>query len=127
RTLAAAGVADRCPALGVDVFESVPPGGDVYLLKSVVHGLDDGRAARLLAKCRAAGGAGGRLLLVEFVLRPGNEPFPGKLMDLLMLVGCRGRERTAEEFHALLAAAGYRMGEIVTTKYGYSLIEATAT
>src|SRR5262249_46149200 len=103
----------------------VPPEGDLYILKSVVHGLNDGEATRLLVNCRAARGSAGRLLLVEFVLPPGNEPFPGKLMDLLMLVGGRGRERTAEEFRALLAAAGFRLGEIMTTKYGYSLIEAT--
>jgi hypothetical protein len=126
RALAEAGVADRCTVLAADVFESVPADGDLYLLKSVVHGLDDAATARLLAKCRAAAGSAGRLLLVEFVLPPGNDPFPGKLMDLLMLVGCRGRERTADEFRALLATAGLRPVEIVTTRYGYSLIEATA-
>ena len=94
--------------------------------ESVVHGLDDTQATRLLAKCRAALGSVGRVLLVELVLPPGNEPFPGKLMDLLMLVGGRGRERTVEEFRALFAAAGFLLGEIVTTKYGYSLIEGTA-
>jgi hypothetical protein len=57
---------------------------------------------------------------------PGNDPVPGKLMDLLMLVGCRGRERTAEEFRALFDAAGFRLTNTLTTRYGYSLIEGRA-
>jgi hypothetical protein len=64
-----------------------------------------------------------KVLLVEFVMPPGNDPFPGKLMDLLMLVGCYGRERTEEEFHSLFVAAGLRMVNLMTTKYGYSVME----
>jgi len=121
--LEAAGVADRCVTVCGDILESVPVGGDAYLLKSVIHGLDDGRATRLLANCRRAMAGAGRLLLVEFVMPPGNDPFPGKLMDLLMLVGCRGRERTEEEFRALLSAAGFRLTNTMATKFGYSVIE----
>jgi hypothetical protein len=121
--LGAAGVADRCATVCGDILEAVPAGGDAYLLKNVVHGLDDDRAARLLANCRRAMAAAGRLLLVEFVMPPGNDPFPGKLMDLLMLVGCRGRERTEDEFHALFGAGGFRLTNNVTTKFGYSVIE----
>jgi SAM-dependent methyltransferase len=122
--LQAAGVADRCRVVCGDMLESVPPGGDAYLLKSVLHGLDDEAAARVLRNCRRAMHGGGRLLLVEFVLPPGNEPFPGKLMDLLMLVGGRGRERTEEEFRSLLAGAGFLLADLVPTPYGLSVIEA---
>lgn len=124
RALEAAGVADRCRVVCGDMLESVPGGGDAYLLKSVLHGLDDGTAARVLRNCRRAAGGGGRLLLVEFVLPPGNDPFPGKLMDLLMLVGGRGRERTEDELRSLLGAAGFRLAEVVPTRYGLSVIEA---
>ncbi len=122
--LEAAGVADRCRLVSGDMLESVPPGGDAYLLKSVLHGLDDEAAARVLHSCRRAMHGGGRLLLVEFVLPPGNDPFPGKLMDLLMLVGGRGRERTEEEFRTLLAGAGFLLADVAPTPYGLSVIEA---
>lgn len=124
--LEAAGVADRCAIVCADVAEAVPSGGDFYLLKSVVHGLDDYAAAGLLTNCRRAMNARGRLLLVEFVMPPGNEPFPGKLMDLLMLVGCYGHERTEAEFRSLFASAGFCLTKIIPTKYGYSLIEGVA-
>jgi O-methyltransferase domain/Dimerisation domain len=121
--LQAAGVGDRCALVCGDVLESVPAGGDVYLLKSVAHGLDDEEAVRLLRNCGQAMNDGGRLMLVEFIMPPGNDPFPAKLMDLLMLVGCNGRERSENEFRGLLDAAGFRMTDVVPTKFGYSLIE----
>lgn len=124
--LEAAGVADRCEKVGADILRQRPPEGDAYLLKSIVHGLDDGEAASLLARCREAVRPGGRLLLVELVIRPGNEPGPAKLMDLLMMVGCHGRERGEEEYRALLTAAGFRVSRILNTRFGYSVIEGAA-
>src|SRR5262249_51529330 len=53
RLLEAAGLAGRCTLLAADILQAVPPGGDVYILKSVVHGLDDATASRLLSNCRA--------------------------------------------------------------------------
>jgi hypothetical protein len=123
--LESAGVADRCTTICGDVLESVPPGGDAYILKSVIHGLSDDDSIRLLANCRRAMNNCGKLLLVEFVLPIGNDPFPGKLMDLLMLVGGKGRERTKDEFSALFGEAGLRMANINTTNYAYSIIEGT--
>ena len=124
RYLEAAGVANRSRIVCGDIFESVPSGGGVYLLKSVLHGLGDDRAERLLANCHEAMTDNAKLLLVEFVMPKTNDAFPGKLMDLLMLVGGPGRERTESEFRQLLAAAGFRLTNIQTTKYAYSLIQA---
>ncbi len=121
--LEGAGIADRCTLVGGDIFESVPGGGDAYILKSVIHGVDDDMAARLLTNCRKAMNPSGKLLLVEIVMPSGNEPSPGKLMDLLMLVGSYGRERTEEEFRSLFSAAALRTVKILTTKYVYSVIE----
>jgi len=125
RVLEAAGVADRCGTVCGDLLASVPSGARAYLLKSVLHGLDDDTATRVLGNCRRAIHENGKLLLVEFVLPSANEPSPGWLMDLLMLIGCRGHERTAEEFRALLDAARFRLADLSTTKFGYSFISAT--
>jgi hypothetical protein len=121
--LQSANVMDRCQLVCGDILEYVPRGGDVYLLKSVIHGLDDDRATHVLRNCQQVMRKSSKVLLVEFVMPPGNDPFPGKLMDLLMLVGCYGRERTEEEFHSLFVAAGLRMVNLMTTKYGYSVME----
>jgi ubiquinone/menaquinone biosynthesis C-methylase UbiE len=124
--LEAAGVRERCELVGQDIFNGVPGGGDCYLLKSVIHGLSDEQAVSLLVSCRRAMKETGKLLLVEFVIPEGNEPFPGKLMDLLMLVGCYGRERSRGEFESLLTASGFRLSNVTETKHAYSLIEGEA-
>jgi len=124
--LDASGVGDRCEFVACDFTDCDPPEGDVYLLKCVVHGLDDQAAARLLGRCRRSSDGRACVLLVEFLIPPGNDPFPGKGMDLLMMVGCRGRERTEAEFRTLLAEAGFRLASCTDARNGYSVIEALA-
>jgi hypothetical protein len=123
--LADAGLAGRCTVLESDVVESVPAAGDAYVLKNVVHGMSDPEAVRVLYNCVASARPGARILVVELVVPEGNGFAPGKLMDLLMLVGGHGRERTEAEFAALLEAAGARLEAVTPTRWGYSVIEAS--
>ena len=93
----------------------MPRGADAYLLKSVIHDWDDPRAVEILRRCRAAIPDTGKLLLVEYLVRLGNEPDPLKFRDLVMLVMVGGRERTLEDFRRLYAEAGFRLAEAVPT------------
>ena len=119
------GVADRCELVSGDFFQSVPAGGDAYIIKNVIHDWYDPEAAVILKNCRSGIAAGGRLLIVDFVIPLGNEPHPGKLMDLAMLVGAGGRERTGPEFHSLLDAASFQLTRIIPTRSAYNVVEAT--
>jgi O-methyltransferase domain/Dimerisation domain len=122
--LESAGVADRCTTACGDISESVPCGGDAYLLKSIIHGASDELAVQWLRNCCHAMDGRGKLLLVEYIIPPGNDLHPGKLMDVLMLVGTHGgRERTEAEFRSLLAEAGFHLARIVPTPSFYSVIE----
>lgn len=131
--LAAAGLEQRCRLVGGDFFESVPEGGDCYVLSWILHDWDDAQALRLLTNCRAAmekaqgrtAGGERRLLVVEAVL-PDRvaEPSPLVESDLAMLMLTGGRERTAGEYEALLSAGGFRLRRIVTTGGMRSVIEA---
>jgi hypothetical protein len=123
--LEAAGVAGRCKLVPGDVLAAVPEGGDVYLLKSVLHGMTDAEATRVLANCRAAGSDGTRVLVVELVIPPPGESSPAKLMDLLMLAGGRGRERTEDEFRGLFRSAGFELTNVVAVENGYSILEGS--
>ena len=67
---------------------------------------------------------GSRLLIIEMVLPPGDAPHPGKLLDMMMLVGPGGQERTAEEYGALLGKAGFRLTRVVPTPSAVSVVEA---
>jgi SAM-dependent methyltransferase len=123
RTLEQAGVADRCDVVAGDFFESVPS-ADAYLLAHVVHDWCDAEATRILANCRRSIAPGGRLVLAEIVIPPGNEPSHGKLLDLEMLVCLNGRERTEAEYGRLLDSAGFRLTQVLPTAGQDSTIEA---
>jgi hypothetical protein len=114
----------RCRAVGGDFFDFVPGGSDAYLLSHVLHDWDDENCVRILCNCAAGMAPGSRLLLVEMVLPDGDEPHPGKVLDLVMVTLTRGRERTAEEYRRLLALAGLRMTAVVPTDSPVSIVEA---
>jgi hypothetical protein len=117
----------RCEIVAGDFFEQVPAGGDLYLLKKVIHDWDDQRARLILKNCRAAMREGARLVLVEHVLAGRNEPSWSKLLDLQMLVLTPGgRERSEAEYAALLASAGLSLNRVIPTAAGISLIDAVA-
>jgi len=123
--IAAHGLGARLEAVGGDFFAAVPP-ADAYILTNVLHDWDDARATAILGNCRAAMRPDGRVLIVDFVLRPINEPDIGRLFDLEMLVLTEGgKERTEADFTSVLAAAGLRLDRLVPLG-GLSLIEARA-
>jgi hypothetical protein len=122
--LAAAGIADRCTAVGGDFFVAVPEGGDAYILAQILHDWDDERSVAILRQCRRAMPDHGKLLVVELVLPEGEEPFLGKWLDLHMLVLLAARERTAAQYGALFEAAGFRLRRVVPTPSGPSVVEA---
>ena len=119
----AEGVSKRCQIVAGNFFESVPS-GDAYILKYVIHLLDDERAIAILKNCHRAMAENGKLLLVERLIPPGNEPFWGKFLDIHMLIGISGgRERTKMEYQALYEASGFKLTKIITTKSNVSVIE----
>jgi len=117
------GVADRCKVMEVDFFASVPSGADAYILKWIIHDWGDERALAILKNCGEAIGPDGTLLLAESVIPPGDTPSFGKFLDLQMLAGVGGQERTEQEFRALFEAAGLRLTRIVPTRSPLSVIE----
>jgi hypothetical protein len=123
-TLEAAGIADRCAIIGGDFFERVPAGGDAYLLKHILHNWDDLRCAAILRAGRDAMPESGRLLVVETLIPPGDEPSYGKYLDLEMLVLLPGRERTEAEYEKLLQATGFTLSRVIGTRSELSILEA---
>jgi SAM-dependent methyltransferase len=117
------GIAERCEAVAGDFFESVPRGGDSYIVKWIIHDWDDERSISILKNCHRAMAENGRLLLVEAVVPHGSQPHFSKYMDLNMLVMTGGRERTEDEYRALLKASGFRLTRIIPTESPMSIIE----
>ncbi|ORV50798.1 hydroxyneurosporene methyltransferase [Mycolicibacter engbaekii] len=122
--MSAAGVASRCDVQGGSFFESVPVGGDTYLLKTVIHDWDDDRSRAILRNVRSAIAPGGKLLLFEMVLPEGAPAHLGLLLDLEMLVTAGGQERTRREYGELLAATGFELRRVVPTTSPLAIVEA---
>lgn len=120
-----AGIADRCRTVGGNFFESVPPGADAYVLRAVIHDWDDESAVRILTVVGRALTANGKVLIIERVIASPNEGRDAKFSDLNMLVGPGGRERTREEFAALLESSGLRLERIVDAG-GFCVVEAVS-
>lgn len=116
-----AGVADRCEAVGGDFFASLPAGGDLYVLRWIIHDWEDEPAAKILGNCRRAMHPQGKVALIEMVLGEPNSAELAPLMDLDLLLIPGGRERTAEEFARLFTTAGLRMTRVVPTQ-GYACV-----
>jgi hypothetical protein len=125
QTLASHGVGDRAECVGGDFFESVPAGADAYLLSLVLHDWPDRQAQRILANIAAAG-RGARLLVLDFVVPPGDVPHLSKISDLNMLAMMGGKERTGPQWRELLEGAGFTGIEIRQTGTPFSVIQATA-
>ena len=122
--LRAMGVGDRVTIAEGNFFESVPEGGDAYILSHIIHDWTEGQCHTILGNCRKAMKKGAKLLIVEFVLPEGNTPHFGKLLDMIMLTIPGGEERTANEYRTLLDAAGFKMTRVVPTASDVSIVEA---
>ena len=120
------GVADRVETVGGSFLDSVPEGGDAYVLKNVIHDWPDAEAVTILTNVRQAAKPGTTLLLVEFVIPEHNREFIGKWADMEMLVQVAARERSAAEYGKLLEQAGFRMTKVVPTAGAVSLVEGKA-
>lgn len=120
------GVKDRVALAAGDFFTAVPPGGDAYIMKHIIHDWDDDKSVVILKNIRRAldGKPHGKVILLDTVIQAGNQPDMGTLIDLEMLLLPGGKERTAAEFGALFERAGFELTRIVPTQSPLSVIEA---
>lgn len=118
------GVSNRAGIKAGDFFESVPEGGDTYILKSILHDWNDEDCIKILKNINNVISNNGKLILVDSVIREDNEPAFGKLIDILMLIGTDGgKERTKKEFEYIFEQSGFKLTKITHTVAPLSLIE----
>jgi hypothetical protein len=108
----ATNLSERIEVVGGDFFAGVPTGGDLYVLKNILHDWPDGDAARILASVRDAIADDGELAVIELVLPEAGQRSLAHYVDLSMMVTFGGRERTIAEFTALLGAAGFELVDV---------------
>jgi hypothetical protein len=123
KKIQARGNEDRCQAVECDFFEKIPAGSDAYLMSNILHDWPDEQCRIILTNCHRAMKTESKLLVVEMVIAPGNEPSVAKLLDLEMLVITGGRERTEAEFNNLFVSSGFKPSRIIPTKESVCVIE----
>jgi hypothetical protein len=122
----AQGLADRLTAVGGDFFKSVPAGGDLYLLRYVLHDWNDAECVQILQNCRNAMGRNAKLCVLEMVLSTTGADDPVvSMQDLNMLCALHGRERSLAELDRLLEQAGLKRTAARATNSPMWVIEAT--
>lgn len=117
-------VMDRCTIASGDMFATVPAGADAYIMKHIIHDWSDELCIKILKACRAGVNSGGKLLVVDAVIQPGNDFSPSKFLDLQMLIFPGGMERTEKQFRDLLAASGWKLTRVIPTGVPDSIVEA---
>ena len=122
--LAMHGLTERVEVISGNALESVSCGGDIFIMKHIVHDWDNERSLQFMRNCAKAMPSGGKLLLLEAALTPPDTPHFAKLLDLEMLVmSPGGRERTIDEYRHLYVEAGLRMTQIYSTEGMLNIIE----
>jgi orsellinic acid C2-O-methyltransferase len=126
--IAAAGLSDRCEAVGGDAFVAVPAGADAYVLKGVIHDWEDKEAIAILRTCRVAMSDGSKLILIERILPEQIDPDDALtrakfIHDINMMVNPGGRERTEAEFRKLLAQADLRLTRVLSMPGPLAIME----
>jgi len=117
-------VSERLETISGNLFESIPPGGDMYFLKSIIHNLSDNQCIHLLKDIKKVLPENGKILIFEPIIENNNRYSFAKLYDIQMLVGrSGGKERTKEEFKAIISTADLKLNRIIQTAAPFSIIE----
>jgi hypothetical protein len=122
-TFESAGLADRVTIQGGSFFDAIPVQADAYMMKYILHDWEDERARTILENCVTSMGPGGRVLVIDHVLRETDDADIGKLMDIEMLLMAGGHERTRSQFEELFATAGLKVTRVLPTAATLSIVE----
>ena len=118
-------ISDRVKVVGGDFFTDPLPEADAYILMEVIHDWDDDASQKILRGIRRVAPKGATLLLIEALLRSESSPNWPTTLDIVMLT-IGGRQRTLEEYSALLRESGFALTREIDTHAGIAVIEATA-
>ncbi|ODN42498.1 methyltransferase [Piscirickettsia litoralis] len=116
------GLSERCQFIPTDFFKSVPSGGDVYLMRKVLHNWDDDKAVKILSNCRLQMHNKAKLLVIDVVVPTDDSGIREKLRDVEMMIYLSGKQRTEKDFKDLFDKAGFDMTDIVSTTGALSSI-----
>jgi hypothetical protein len=123
--LAGHGAAGRCELTAGDYLNPAGiPAADIYLLGSILHNHHDDQARRILGGLVAAN-TRARVICADILL-PDDPCVPDTGTDLDMRrLAIGGRERTRDQYTALLGSAGLTITAVLPTASPLSVIDST--
>jgi C-methyltransferase len=118
------GLRERIDIKDGDFFQEVPGGGDLYILKNILHDWGNENCIIILKNICKVMSSGSKLLITDTIIKDDNNYSYGKMLDILMLLGTEdGRERTLDEFRVILKKSGFIINKVIPTVSPFSLIE----
>jgi precorrin-6B methylase 2 len=118
------GLKDMIDIIDGDFFQEVPAGGDLYILKNILHDWGNENCLTILKNICKVMSPGSKLLITDTIIKNDNNYSYGKMLDILMLLGTQdGRERTLDEFRSILEKSGFIINRVIPTVSPFSLIE----
>lgn len=91
-----------------DFFTQPVPSGDLYVVANVLQDWEDHQASSVLRVAYENLAKGGSILVCEAcVTEDGTGPFFTSMLDTMLTVTSKGKQRTVKEITALLESAGF--------------------
>ncbi len=125
-SIAGTDLASRITCKGGSFFEEVPGGGDLYLLKQILHDWSDDEGLQILASIRKAMVPGTPLVVIERLMPEAPKPCEAIDVDILMLLLTSGHERTVAAYSAMLERGGFEVRRVVGETGEQGVLEAVA-
>jgi len=99
---------DRFEFVRGNFFEAIPEGGDLYILKNILHDWGDEQAAIILKNIRDSVKAKTKLLIITLLMSDSNSNLDLVYMDLMMMTVFGGKERTLAQYNKLFSKTGFK-------------------
>ena len=121
---------DRIEIKTGDVFKEIPKGAKAIVMKHFISAWSDADAKRILANCKAALPADGRLILLQSFVPDLDEPkteadgiMPGIFAVQINVATSGGGWRTKKQFQELFEQSGFKLEKTIATSNSLSAME----
>ncbi|KAK5994458.1 Demethylsterigmatocystin 6-O-methyltransferase [Cladobotryum mycophilum] len=106
---------DGVQATSHDFFKEQPiKGARFYYLRNILHDWPDEKAIAILSHLKDALAPGSQILIDEIIMPNVNAHWHSTSLDMIMMSCLGSRERTVDDWHSLLDAAGLQAVRIST-------------
>lgn len=108
-----------------DFQQAIRPESDCFIIKYCLHNWNDSDTVKILKNIKNSMRDDSKLLIMDMLITEDDSQVFEKSLDIVMLLLLGAKERTREEFAALLDEAGLRLNRVIDTPCPLSILEVT--